>query len=207
MPLISMHQYDYPHSYEIGVWKTTEDESTLEQMCRNIQADKRLFDRIRTFKSKQRRIETFATYLILYAMTNYDGIYIDHNDDGSPFIEGLNISISHTKGYAAVIISKQLKVGIDIEYISNRVEKITNWFMRSDEYAKETVDLIVQWCAKETAYKYFSAIKPDFLDLHSYYDESSKLRGFFDIEETKNNDKIRIITSISTNFVLTYTIG
>ena len=38
-----------------------------------------------------------------------------HNEDGKPMVEGYHISITHTIGYVAVILSQNYEVGIDIE--------------------------------------------------------------------------------------------
>ena len=34
-------------------------------------------------------------------------VELSHNEDGKPLVEGYNISISHTKGYVAIILSKK----------------------------------------------------------------------------------------------------
>lgn len=207
MPLISIHSEESPLEYKIGVWRTDESEETLKQMCHECCVDERLFDRVEAFKSEQRRIETLATHLLLYNLTDRKQLLVNHNDDGRPFIDALNISISHTKGYATVIISKHHNVGIDIEYISSRVERIVDWFVRSDEYAPMLRDKIVQWCAKETAYKYFSDAKPSFLNLISSYDENSIEHGSFIIRNAEDNRETKIIVSINDFFVLTYAVG
>lgn len=68
------------------------------------------------------------------------------------------ISISHTQGYAAVISSK-VPVGIDIERIGNRVEKVVSHFLKEEElvtlsmYADQVPALHLAWSAKEAAFK------------------------------------------------------
>lgn len=207
MPLISIHSEESPADYKIGVWRMDESEETLEQMCRDCCVDPKLFDRVEAFKSQQRRLETLATHILLYNLTGRKQLLVSHNDDGRPFIDGLNLSISHTKGYATVIISEHHNVGIDIEYISSRVERIVDWYVRSDEYAATLRDKIVQWCAKETAYKYFSDSKPSFLNLISSYDEHSLERGYFTIKNPEDEQEIRIMVSTNDFFVLTYAVG
>lgn len=80
-----------------------------------------------------------------------------HNDDGKPMVEGYHISITHTIGYVAVILSRDYEVGIDIEYFSNRVNRIASRFLRCDEMFTNTLDTLTAWCAKETIYKLFSS--------------------------------------------------
>lgn len=83
-------------------------------------------------------------------------VSITHNEDGKPFIKGYNISVSHTKGIVAILLSKHLQVGIDIEYYSDRIKKIAERFLRPDEIYNETSDLLTVWCAKEAVYKLYS---------------------------------------------------
>ena len=66
-------------------------------------------------------------------------VSITHNEDGKPFIKGYNISVSHTKGIVAILLSKHLQVGLDIEYYSDRIKKIAERFLRPDEIYNEAV--------------------------------------------------------------------
>jgi phosphopantetheinyl transferase len=87
---------------------------------------------------------------------------IQLNPAGKPFLPGgRQFSISHTRGFAAGIISAETPVGIDIEYISPRVLKIEKKFLNPQEYALlapfSEQDRIVFsslfWSIKETVYK------------------------------------------------------
>ena len=70
-------------------------------------------------------------------------------------------SISHTKGFAAGIISAETPVGIDIESISPRVLKIEKKFLNPHEFAllarfseqDRIVFASLFWSIKETVYK------------------------------------------------------
>ena len=55
-----------------------------------------------------------------------------------------------------MILSHSNNVAIDVEYMSPRVNKIADKFLRSDEDAPDLRSRLVHWCAKETMYKYFS---------------------------------------------------
>lgn len=108
------------------------------------------------YKSNARRMEYICERALLKDMMNGKIVKIFHNEDGKPILNnGLNISISHTRGYIAIILSETKNVGIDIEYVSDRVEKIASRFMREDESADDIMSLLVHWCAKETLYKLF----------------------------------------------------
>ena len=66
------------------------------------------------------------------------------------------MSISHTKSYIAIILSKKHIVGIDIEYNSDRVNRITSKYLRDDEPPTSTENNLIIWCIKEATYKLFS---------------------------------------------------
>ena len=68
-----------------------------------------------------------------------------------------------------VMISKRSPVGIDIEQIKEKVERIAHKFMRKDELTFINSDnkishLYVCWCAKEAVYKCFGQKEISFLD-------------------------------------------
>lgn len=104
----------------------------------------------------RRQMEVTSTYSLFRAMTGDNGTVIRHDVSGKPIVDGWNISISHTRGYVAIILSRSTNVAVDLEYISPRVERVASKFMRSDEAASDLRSLLIHWCAKEVMYKYFS---------------------------------------------------
>jgi len=98
-----------------------------------------------------REAEKKGELRLLTLMLGYTPI-ISHNSDGKPFIEGYNISISHTKGYVAIIISRFFEVGVDIEYPADRVLRIASRFLRDDEPFNDIDSCLTAWCAKEAVY-------------------------------------------------------
>ena len=79
-----------------------------------------------------RQAENDGVHCVLTEMLGYEPL-VEHNEDGKPMIEGYHISISHTLGYVAVILSRDYEVGVDIEYVSDRVNRISSRFLRDDE--------------------------------------------------------------------------
>ena len=64
------------------------------------------------------------------------------------------ISISHSKKLVAIIVS-ELKTGIDIEIISERVLKVKNKFLSySDNIDESQEDLTIAWSTKECIFKW-----------------------------------------------------
>ena len=151
MPRLSVGKIN-PHT-TLLVWKITETEeqfkSQLPETVLKIIANK-------NYKSKSRRLEVMATYALLTSHLKTPSVIIDHNSNGQPLLDGFYLSISHTNGYACVLLSTQKVVAIDIEYRSDRIERIRSKFLRSDEAFTSIEDLLLVWSAKETLYKYFS---------------------------------------------------
>ena len=65
---------------------------------------------------KGRQAEVDGERRLLKAILGYEPV-IRHNEDGKPLIDDSHISISHTIGYVAVILSHDHEVGIDVEYL------------------------------------------------------------------------------------------
>lgn len=102
-----------------------------------------------------RQREIACTHALLREMTGREDVAVTHTGTGQPLMEGYHVSISHTRGYVAVVISGESRVAVDIEYRSERVRRVAGRFMREDEQAADTAQLLLHWCAKETVYKYF----------------------------------------------------
>ena len=113
--------------------------------------------------------------MLLTAMMDGDTSFtIGHEPDGKPFVvvrdkpqSRWNISISHTRGYAVVLLSDDSCVGVDIEYRSDRVLRIAKRFIRPDETAATVNEMLLLWSAKEAVYKLFSEDKLAFFDMRA----------------------------------------
>ena len=179
------------------VWKITETEEQLQS-----QLPESVLETIanKNYKSKSRRLEVMATYALLTSHLKTPSVIIDHNSNGQPLLDGFHISISHTNGYACVLLSTQKVVAIDIEYRSDRIERIRSKFLRSDEPFTSIEDLLLVWSAKETLYKYFSE---DDLMYNEMKVESIS-DSFLSMINLKTNEK-KMVSYLSTpDYVLTY---
>lgn len=145
---------------------------------------------------KGRQAEREGARLLLTAMLGYEPSIV-HNKDGKPMIANYHISISHTIGYVAVILSRDYEVGIDIEYVSDRVRRIASRFLRHDEIFTDTKQCLTAWCAKETMYKLFSSEHLGFQDMK--VDPVSRL-----VKNLKQNLVIKFECEETTEYILTY---
>ena len=138
MPLLSLENVT-PDTL-LGVWKI---EETAADFCTSSPFLQTIFQsELTACHSSSRQVERLAVYALVEQLTQQP-LRIMHNAAGKPFIAGSHISISHTKGYAAVILSKTHEVAIDIEYISPRVNRIADRFASSD-YRRAFVDMVCQ---------------------------------------------------------------
>ncbi len=101
---------------------------------------------------------------------------VAYHSNGQPYIIGsdLHLSISHTKNYVAVAMAP-FKVGIDIEYTSDRVLRITEKFLNASElnqlstHQAPTSLALLYWCCKEAFYKKMEKQDPEFTHFTCQY--------------------------------------
>lgn len=154
---------------EFALWKIEEDADTLYQQLQLNKQEKAYIDQLSNGK---RNLHWLGTRVLLRTMLNTDK-YIDCQIDehGKPYLVNMpyQISLSHSFDYAAVMISKSRPVGIDIEQIKEKVERIAPKFMKPQEMAfidsqAKIQHLYVCWCAKEAVYKCYGQKEVSFLD-------------------------------------------
>jgi len=143
----------------LGVWKI---EETEEQLTAGLQLKQHELDVIASLNNGKRLLHWLSTRVLLRTLLNTDD-YIDCrlDDHGKPYLPDLEyeISLSHSYDYAAVIISKSKKVGVDIELIKHKIKSIKQKFLSDLELAQKQIGdntngLYVCWCAKEAIYKW-----------------------------------------------------
>lgn len=122
----------------------------------------------RHFGSPTRRMEWLAVRAALRQMAG-DGLEIAYLPTGKPYLAGggWHIGISHTRGYAAVILGKR-PVSVDIEQYAQRVRRVRERFLRPDEEVRpylgdDTWSLLLHWSAKEAVCKMTGDTSIDFL--------------------------------------------
>ncbi|WP_345950561.1 4'-phosphopantetheinyl transferase superfamily protein [Mucilaginibacter sp. PAMB04274] len=154
---------------EIALWRIEEDADTLYHKLQLNEQEKAYVDQLANGK---RHLHWLGTRVLLRTMLNTTN-YIDCRIDthGKPYLYDMpyHISLSHSFDYAAVMISKSRPVGIDIEQIKQKVERIAPKFLRHEEQAAIDADnkiahLYVCWCAKEAIYKCYGQKEVSFLD-------------------------------------------
>jgi len=139
-----------------GIWKIEEN---WGELLRRLERPEVYLPVLNRYKHESRKAEWLAVRVLLKELTGSEPD-IAYRNSGAPYLpdSGLHISISHTKGFVAVILSPDKPVGIDIEYRSERIHRIKSRFLCEDELDllgsnPATNDLLVCWSAKETVFK------------------------------------------------------
>lgn len=182
----------------LGLWKIEETEAGLLAGYPFIAPS--IVDGI---TSESRRREILAVRALLFSMTDDPSLAITHNIVGAPVISNGHISISHTRGFAAVILSKGREVAVDIEYVSDRVTRITDKFMRADENRHGVERLLVSWSAKETVYKLRSRQALEYFDMR-LHDFDVELEGVVTVDNLKGGGSLPVCYCLTDDYVLTY---
>jgi 4'-phosphopantetheinyl transferase len=154
---------------EFALWKIEEKAEDLYSQLQLNDEEKAYVEHIGNGK---RHLHWLGTRVLLRKMliTN-DYIDCKVDEHGKPYLVTLpyHISLSHSFDYAAVMISKKHPVGIDIEQVKDKVERIAHKFMRPAELAFINKEYTIQhlyacWCAKEAIYKCNGEKEVSFVD-------------------------------------------
>ena len=114
-----------------AVWHITEDAESLFTALYNKETYRPQLDALRT---DTRRTEWLACRVLLQTLLERE-VTVDYLPNGAPTLRDLpfSVSLSHTKGYAAALVTPHAHAGIDIEYRSDRVKKIRSRFRPREE--------------------------------------------------------------------------
>lgn len=199
----------YP-GVSLGLWQMDESPEQLFDLYPHLLPYRSSLDD--KYKNDGRKLEFLAIRALMYEMLRVNGASkgllshagdFTHNGQGKPLFRGYHVSISHTKGYAALIMSKKSEVAVDIEYMSDRVERIASKFLRKDERADSLDAKLVHWCAKETVFKLFSEENLLFEDMRvKPFDTMADWAC--DVENLKSGKTARVDFELAMDFVLTY---
>ena len=117
-------------------------------------------EEIKLFKLKKSNLlkEQFLAIRKILALENSDYI-ITYDLDGKPILNSeFNISISHSHEIAALVISNNLKFGMDVQLKESKILNIKNKFLNEFEklniVGDPSIDILTMiWTSKESIYK------------------------------------------------------
>ena len=151
----------------IGVWQITETEQELIDLS-STPSDE--MEEISFIRSESLRKQRLAVRALLNTLFD-EKVYLSHHDNGKPYLENnpVNISITHTEKYVAVILHEEENVGIDIESLDRDFSVVEKKALSEDEIEdleddKRNEQLAIYWCAKEAIFKLLSRYNVDFAE-------------------------------------------
>lgn len=167
MALYLIKDLDDDYHSKIGVWQITESEEELRRLA-SVPSDE--LEEISYIKSESLRKQKLAVRALLDEMFE-EKVYLSHHDNGKPYIENssINISITHTDKYVAVIVNDSEDVGIDCESLDRDFSAVEKKALSDEEIEgldedKRNEQLAIYWCAKEAVFKKMSQYNVDFAE-------------------------------------------
>jgi len=155
MPLF--YQHNINHTSKLAVWKITETEDFF--------LEKTVIKK--EVMHPHKRLQHLAgRYLLQILEPEFPFDLIEIAESRKPFLRNdkYYFSISHCGDFAAAIVSENKPVGIDVELVTPKIEKVKTRFLREDELALVPENkelpifnhklLTLFWSAKETIYKW-----------------------------------------------------
>ena len=184
---------------EFGVWEITENYETLRS---SLILDESDIATVEGFKNNQRKLEWLSVRILLKTMLGKDGKIV-YGPERKPYLHNnsFNISISHSKNFTAILMSKKKRVGLDLEFMAPKILRIADKFLRVEELEQieknqELYHLYLHWCAKEALYKICDKVDINFVTNLSIEPFKPKEKGI--VTGTVNN------SYMNEKFVLNY---
>ena len=195
-----------------GLWQITETEAELRKRTIFSEADEVY---LKTLTNPARRLQTLSCRALLQQLLHmynvpYKGITKDL-ETGKPYLIDCDwhVSFSHSRAISSAIVHKNAPVGIDIELLQEKLQRIQTKFLSDEEmaWANNNVDRLgMLWSAKEAIYKQLSAkgvtLKGILMQPIEQVGSNLKMRGFAKLGDSvleidTNSQRIR-------NHVLSY---
>ena len=165
---------------QILIWKYSEE----EKFSADLISDEKEFENLKQ-KSPKRLIEKqMVRHMLKKIMPNHK---IRYHENGQPYLEPFDkfVSVSHSFPYAVLAISEK-KIGVDIEQVKDRIDKIKHKFLHPKEIdwlsrAESGIEhLTAIWCIKEALFKIHSSKQWSFKEFYVvdefFLDKFSKIK-------------------------------
>jgi 4'-phosphopantetheinyl transferase len=147
-------------------WRLDE---TIQELREMVHLDTGGQASFQSFKNERRKKQWLGYRLLLQQLTERDSVQVAYDENGKPFLPGsdIHLSVSHSGDYSVAIIDHNHPVGVDIEKIRDKIEKIKDRFLSAPELENIKNDnrlemLHVCWGAKESLYKAYGHPDVDF---------------------------------------------
>lgn len=167
MPIIEIKHL--PLSSKLGVWKI---EEKAEELVALLQLDDKEMEYITTLNNNKRYLHWLSSRVMLRQLLETNEFIVFKKDErGKPVVGNFphEVSIAHSHEMAAVLVSEEVSVGVDIEIIDEKVFRVAHKFLSEKEKnmidpAFQTEQLMLGWCAKEALFKLYGKGQVDFIN-------------------------------------------
>jgi siderophore (surfactin) biosynthesis regulatory protein len=151
---------------QILIWKYSDE----EKFSADLISDEKEFENLKQ-KSPKRLIEKqMVRHMLKKILPNHK---IRYHENGQPYLEPFDkfVSVSHSFPYAVLAISEK-KIGVDIEQVKDRIDKIKHKFLHPTEIdwlgrVEPGIEhLTAIWCIKEALFKIHSSKQWSFKEFY-----------------------------------------
>ncbi len=203
MPIFFQQQIN--ENTRLGVWKIEETEEFFKG---NVPLH-------RDVTHPHKRLQHLAgRFLLQYLFPDFPYELIQIADTRKPFLpnEAYHFSISHCGDYAAAIVSKTNRVGVDVEEPKEKVMRIADKFLSEEEkeifieqHTMNNVQLTtLLWSCKETVFKWYGDGGVDFKEHIQLFNHQPEI---IDCLFTKTNSQLSIRYNLFDDVVLAWVVG
>jgi 4'-phosphopantetheinyl transferase len=210
MPLIKLENIDQESAW--GLWQITESSSNLFSLLKPNGDDLKKINMIGldSKKAESMACRLTANEILRSWGKEYEGIGSD--DNGKPCLinSPFHISLSHSRKYAAAIISRKPYAAIDLEMIQPKLTVVAPRILNEGELKEANADLTklcIYWCCKEVIYKSHSNRKINFrneISIHPFLlMENGECTGELKLSSSSLSFNIKYF--LYDNYIIAYT--
>ncbi len=187
-----------------------ENTENTEELKSQIKLSEKEENELLSISSEKRKLEFLGVRLAVKLLLNTD-TEISYHHNGKPLLadNSYHISISHSKKWIAVIVSKNRLVGIDIETPNDKIARISEKFMGAEELKNFSTKadkriLHIIWSAKEVLYKIIGNQAVDFSKQLQIFPFEPKDDGTLNAKHIPTNTLFQLQYMQSPEYTLVY---
>lgn len=193
------------------IWKNTE---TVEEFLEHVKLKDTCMSRVEGMKSELHK-KGFLGVRMLMQEIGYTDFDLFYDANGKPHLtDGMNISITHSYAFSAIIISKN-DIGIDMELQREKVITIADKFLEPEfayleptHLTEYTQKLIVIWSVKEAVYKMISRKGLSFKqNIYVFPFDPADKQGMASVTFEEINESYPFYFEQIEDFILAYCLG
>jgi 4'-phosphopantetheinyl transferase len=109
--------------------------------------------KFKSYGSDKRKLEFYYSRVLW--LTFKQNQIIKYKPTGKPILEKGFLSMSHSHNYVVICFSETMNLGIDVEMISEKINKVKSKFLHPKDKYVSLKDLTQLWTIKEAFFKLF----------------------------------------------------